>query len=206
MNRALRAVLIVVVLVVVVTVGRHVFHKTTTATSTSTTTSPTSTTTTPSNTSTSAPTTSTTTAASLTTCRGTDFSGANLGSQGAAGTGYDTMTLTRITPGSCVVDSYPIITLESAKGVVVSNYATSDATNFPGAANGGAKMHTVNAGQKISLQVRYRDEPVGTEACTNIAQVNVQFVAGDTSVPIAFPFPITPCLGEGIAVSPFYPS
>ncbi len=205
MNRALRAVLIVVALVVIVTAGRHLFHRTTTTTTTTTTTSP-PTTTTPSSPSTTSPTTSTTTAASLTTCRGTDFTGANLGSQGAAGTGYDTLTLTRISPGSCVVDSYPILTLESAKGAVVSNYATSDATNFPGAASGGAKMLTVSAGGKISLQIRYGDVPVGTEACPSVDQVNVQFVAGDTSVPVAFSFPISPCVGEGIAVSPFYPN
>lgn len=209
MNRALRAVIIVVVLVVVVTAGRHLFHRTTTTTTSTTTTSTTSPTTTPSSTTTSSPssttTTTTTTATSLTTCRGADFTGSNVGSEGAAGTGYDTMTLTRITPGSCVVDSYPIITLESNKGTVVTHYTSSDATNFPGAANGGAKMLTVSAGQKISLQLRYVDVPVGTEVCPSVSQVNVQFVANDTSVPVAFSFPISPCVGEGIAVSPFYP-
>lgn|GEM_PF-963463 len=203
MNRAVRAVLIVVVLVVLVTVGRHFIHANT-PTTTTTTTSTSTTTSTPS--STSSPTTSTTTRASLTTCRGSQFTGVNVGSEGAAGTGYDTMTLTKVSSGSCVVDSYPLVTLQEAKGVVESNYKTTDSTNFPAPANAGVTARTITVGQKISVQIRYSDVPVGTEACPEVVQVNLQFVPGDTSVPVVFPFPISPCVGEGISVSPFYAS
>ncbi len=204
MSRTLRTALIAIAVVVAFTEGRELSHHTTTTTSTTstTTTSTTSTTTTstiPSNT--------TTSTASLTTCRGSQFSGANVGSQGAVGTGYDVMTLTNTAAGSCVIDGYPLVTLQEAHGVVESVSKMSDSTNFPSSpANLPPSPHTIGVGQQISIELRYSDVPVGVETCPAIVQVSVRFIQNDTSVPVTFPNPISPCVLEGIAVSPLYPS
>jgi len=199
-SRVARNLLLALAIVIVgLGAGYAIGHRNTTTTTTSTTS-----TTTPATTSVPASSTTTTTA-SLTTCRGSDFTGANVGSQGAAGTGYDVMTLTKVSTGSCVVDSYPIVSFLTAKGVVVTGFSVVDATNFPaGPAHGAPGAHTVTTGGKVDLQLRYSDIPVGTAACPTVAQVNVQLVAGDTSVPVSFPYPISPCNGQ-MAVSPFYP-
>ena len=202
MSRTLRTALIAVAVVVAFTAGRELSHHTTTTTSTtstSTTSTSTTTSTIPSNT--------TTSTASLTTCRGSQFTGANLGSQGAAGTGYDVMTLTNTGAVSCVIDGYPLVTLQEAKGVVESVSKMSDSTDFPASpANLPPSSHTVGVGQQVSIELRYSDVPVGVETCPAIVQVSVRFIDNDTSVPVAFPYPISPCVLEGIAVSPFYPS
>jgi len=198
-SRSARNLLLAVALVVVGTVaGYAAGHHTPSTTTTSTTTVAT--------TSTSAPaSTTTTTAPSLTTCRGSDFSGANVGSEGAAGTGYDIMSLTKVSTGSCVVDGYAIVSFLAAKGVVVTGLSVVDSTDFPaGPAHGAPGAHTVVTGGKVDLQLRYSDIPVGTTTCPTVAQVNVQMVAGDTSIPVSFPYPISPCGGQ-LSLSPLYP-
>jgi hypothetical protein len=201
-SRVTRNLLLAIAIVVVgLGAGYTIGHRSASTTTTSTT----STTSTTAATPTSAPTSTTTTTVSLTTCRGSDFTGANVGSEGAAGTGYDIMTLTKVSTGSCVVDGYPIVSFFSAKGVVVTGLSVGDATNFPvGPAHGAPSAHTVTSGGKVDLQLRYSDLPVGTTACPSVAQVNVQLVAGDASVPVSFPYPISPC-GGSLVVSPFYP-
>ena len=183
MSRTLRNLILAVILVViVVVVGRHgnLFHSTTTSTtappSTSTTVTPTTSTT---------GATTTTVPAYTTTCRGKDFTGENVGSQGAAGTGYDIMTLTKVTPGTCVVDGYPILSFQDTQGALETGLGFDDSTNFPAPANA--------------------DVAAANETCPTVAQVNVQFVLGDTSVPVRFPYPISPCASSPIGVSAFYP-
>jgi hypothetical protein len=201
-TRTVRNLLLALLLIVVVIVaGRTHLFRTTPTTTTSTTVVSTTTTTA------STSSTTTTTSASLTTCRGSGFTGSNVGSEGAAGTGYDVITLTKVSAGTCVVDGYPLITLQGAHGVVESSFSFSDSTNFPAApANAGASAHTVNTGDAIDIQFRYSDVPTGTQVCPSIVQVNVQFVAGDTSVPVSVPYPISPCPGGPIGVSAFYPA
>ena len=201
MSRVTRNLFLAIAIVIIgLAAGYTIGHRSTTTTTTSTT----STTSTTVSTPTSVP-TSTTTAASLTTCRGADFTGTNVGSEGAAGTGYDNMTLPKVSGGTCVVDGYPIVSFMSAKGVVVTGLSVNDATNFPaGPANGAPSAHTVTTGGKVDVQLRYSDIPVGTATCPSVAQVNVQFIAGDTSVPVSFPYPISPC-GAQLAVSSLYP-
>ena len=201
MSRTARNFVLALVLVIVVVVaGYGIGHRspTTTTTTTTTTTPPTTTTTAPH-----APTT--TTPASLTTCRGSQFTGTNVGSQGAAGTGYDIMTLTKTSPGTCVVDGYPIVSLLNAKGAVITGFNVTGATDFPeGPAHGAPAAHTITTGQKVDVQIRYSDIPVGTAVCPSVSQVDVQFVTGDQTVPVIFTYPIQPCGGD-LAVSPFYP-
>jgi hypothetical protein len=116
------------------------------------------------------------------------------------------MTLTKVTPGSCVVDGYPLVTLQDSHGAVVSTGHMTNSTNFPSPANHGPSAYSLSLGQKVSIQLRYSDVPVGTETCPSIAQANVSFVSGDTSVPVTFAFPISPCVLESVGVSAFYPS
>ncbi len=199
MNRVLRNLLIIVAVVVVVGLGRHFSRHSATTTTTSTTST--------TSTSTTVPTSTTTATVSATTCRGAEFTGTNLGSEGAAGTGYDTMTLLKDTAGTCVVDSYPLLTLQGAKGAVVSGVVVSGSTDFPTApANAGVSAHTISDGEKLNVEFRYSDVPVGSETCPSVAQVDVQFVANDTTVPVSFPYPITLCTSAGVGVSAFYPS
>lgn len=205
MSRVTRNFLLAIAIVVVaVGTGYGVGHRTSRDTSTSTSSTTSSSTTTPV-VSTTSPSSTTTTAVSLTTCRGPDFTGTNVGSQGAAGTGYDIMTLTKVSAGSCVVDGYPVVSFLTGKGVVVTGLSVIDATDFPaGPAQGAPGAHTISTGAKVDVQLRYSDIPVGTAACANVDQVNVQMVAGDTSIPVSFTYPISPCGGR-LAVSPFYP-
>ena len=127
--------------------------------------------------------TTTTVPAYTTTCRGKDFTGENVGSQGAAGTGYDIMTLTKVTPGTCVVDGYPILSFQDTQGALETGLGFDDSTNFPAPANAGATTYSVTDGSRV----------------------DVQFVLGDTSVPVRFPYPISPCASSPIGVSAFYP-
>ena len=202
MNRVLRNFILALVLVVVAfSAGRYFIHRTTPASTTSTTTSTTTTTTT------TVPTSTTTATASLTTCRGSGFSGTNVGSEGAAGTGFDIMNLTKVTAGTCVIDGYPLVTLQEAKGVVESVKNLSGTTNFPTSpANVGPRAYTITAGEKISVELRYSDIAVGAETCPSIVQIDIRFVTNDTSVPVTFPYPISPCVLEGVGVSAFYPT
>jgi hypothetical protein len=127
-----------------------------------------------------------------------------VGSEGAAGTGYDIMTLTKVSGNSCVVDGYPIVTLLDSTGNI-KRFTLNDSTNFPTVpANAAPVAHTVVVGQKIDVQLRYSDIGVGTEACASVSRVNLQFVAGDTAVPINFAYPISPCQSV-VEVSGFYP-
>ncbi len=151
------------------------------------------------------PPSTTTNPVSLTTCRGAQFTGLNVGSQGATGTGYDIMSLTKVGGPSCVVDGYPLVTLYSAQGQL-TNFTWSHSTNFPSApANAAPTAHTVVTGQKIEVQLRYAAIAAGTQACPSVLHAGVQFVAGDTPVNVPFNFPITPC-GNQIGVSGFYPA
>jgi len=197
-SRSLRNLLLALLLVVIViaTAGRHYWTTSSTTTTSTTTTSTTTTSVVSSSTS--------TTLANVTSCRGSQFTGVNVGSQGAAGTGYDTMTLTKVAGTSCVIDGYPLVTMQSAQGTVVSSQIQ-DATDFPaGPASGAPVAHTIVVGQKIDVQLRYADQPVGTQVCPSVQHVDVQFVAGDASVPVTFAYPITVC-GSTVSVSPFYP-
>lgn len=202
MSRTARnLVLALVLVIVVVAAGYGIGHHTTTTTTTTTTTS----TTTPTTTTTAPHAPTTTTPVSLTTCRGSQFTGTNVGSEGAAGTGYDIMTLTKTSTGTCVVDGYPIVTLLDAKGAVITGFNVTGATDFPeGPARGAPSAHTITTGQKVDVQLRYSDIPVGNATCPSVSQIDLQFVTGDQPVSISLSYPIQPCEGN-LAVSPFYP-
>lgn len=201
MRRSQRNLILAVLLVVVaLTVGRYIVQRPVTPSTSSTTITAPSTSTT-----TTSPPSTTTTVASLTTCRGSQFTGANIGSQGAAGTGYDVMSLTKVSGNSCVIDGYPIVTLFNSKGAL-TGFTLSNSTNFLSApANAAPAAHTVLTGQKIEVQLRYADIAAGTQACASVSRANVQFVAGDTPVSITFAYPISPCQ-SAIGVSGFYPA
>jgi len=116
------------------------------------------------------------------------------------------MTLTKVSGGTCVVNGYALLTFQGAHGVTESTLRVSDSTDFPSApANVGATSYSVSDGGRIDVQFRYSDVPTGTAACPSVVQVDVQFVAGDTAVPVSFPYAITPCASTEVGVSAFYP-
>ena len=206
MRRSLRNLLLALLLVVVgLALGRFYSHHGTPTSPPTTSTSTTSVAPTSSVPTTTSPTTSTTRVSSLTTCRGSQFTGANVGSQGAAGTAYDVMTLTKVAGSPCTVDGYPLLTLSNDKGVVrgISVSASTEFSTPP--ANVSPVAHTIVTGQKVDIQLRYFDVASGSQACANVSRVSVQFVAGDTPVVVPFAFPISPCQGA-VGFSGFYPA
>ncbi len=117
MRRGIISVAIFVAFVAIFTISRHAITSTTTTT---TTTQPPATTTS---------TTSTTLAA--TTCNATDFSGIYNEGEGAAGTIYASVTLTKTTGGTCTLYGWPLLTLSDRLGAVLK----STAIDVPSAGN-----------------------------------------------------------------------
>ena len=184
-----------------VVAGRHLHETTTTVTTPSTTTTST---TVPASTSTSTSTSTTSsTVASLTTCRGTDFTGQNLGSSGAAGSGVDVISLTKVTAGTCVVDGYPVVALVGSGGVV-HGFSYVHSTQFPTApANEGPARDTVADGSRVDLEILYND--VGASgACPSVTGAQVALVAGDTPISVTFAAALTPCTTTPLGVSAMF--
>ena len=180
MNRGLKSIGLFFIFVVVVVAGRNlglVHHAVTTTSTTSTTTSSTST-------STLAP----------VACQGGDFSSVDNGGQGAAGTAYDSATLTKVTPGSCVVDGYPLLTLQTSQGVVVTSITTdhsaSSAQFTSAAANAAPQAITVAKGTALRFDYTYSEN--GTN-CATISTINVQVAKNGSSSPISLSFPASVC-------------
>ncbi|HEY5262702.1 MAG TPA: hypothetical protein VIJ08_00375, partial [Acidimicrobiales bacterium] len=133
MRRGLISVAIFVAFVVILTLSRHVIG-TTSGTTTTTTVAPVTTTT--------LATTTTSSAVVATTCQASAFSGVFNEGEGAAGTVFASVTLTKHTAGACVIDGYPILTLQDKTGAVlpvnlVDENGTNNVIAFPTAkANG----------------------------------------------------------------------
>ena len=58
---------------------------------------------------------------STTTCRGSDFTGAFNEGQGAAGTIYASVTLTKVRRGAAPIKGWPILTLQDKLGAVAAS-------------------------------------------------------------------------------------
>ncbi len=191
MNRGLKSIGLFFIFVVVVVAGRNlglVHHAVTTTSTTSTTTSSTS--------------TSTTTLAPV-ACQGGDFSSVDNGGQGAAGTAYDSATLTKITPGSCAVDGYPLLTLQTSQGVVVTSITADHSATSPqftsAAANAAPQAITVAKGTALRFDYTYSEN--GTN-CATISTINVQVAKNGSSTPISLSFPASVC--GSVTVSALY--
>lgn len=195
MRRGLISVAIVAAFVVIFTLSRH--HSPPPTTTTSTTVSTTSS-------------SSTTTSKPGTDCLGSDFRAVFNQGQGAAGTVYASVTLTRTGDGSCIVKGFPVLTLQDNKGVVLGidqvDLGTSTGpVQFQSAkANEAPAPVTLAKGSSTNFSLAYNDVQTGNTACENVVTLNVQFSSSGTSIPVTPTYPLQPCDNGRIWVSPFY--
>ena len=143
-------------------------------------------------------------------CRGAQFTGTFDQGQGAAGTIYAGVTLTKTTAGTCAVKGWPLLTLQDKQGAVlvitqVNQPSSSSSVQFPNAsANQVPQQVTVNQGASIQFSFAYSDVTTGNTACDNATTLNVRFVANDASIAITPQYPLQPCNNGTMWVSPFY--
>ncbi len=198
MRRAIISLVLFFAFVVIVTASRHA--TTTPTTTTSTTLAPPASTT-----------TTTTTTATGSTCTGGDFRATFGLSQGAAGTVYSSVRLTKTTPGTCTLDGWPLLTLQNTQGAVVPSRTidlptVNSPVVFPdAAANVAPTSLSLATGSSATFDLAFGDVPTGSETtCPNVTSVAVAVAAGQ-SVAVATPsYPLQPCGGGTVWVSPFF--
>ena len=201
MRRGLTSVAIFVAFVVILTVSRHVIDSTS-GTTTTINSAPVTTTT--------VGTTTTSSATSATTCQGSSFSGLFNQGEGAAGTIYASVTLTKDTAGSCVIKGWPILTLQDKTGAVlplnlVDETGTNNAIQFSVAkANEPPAVLTMTNGSVTNFSLAYSSVPTANTVCDNAVTISVQFATGGASVPVTPAYPVQPCDSGKIWLSPFY--
>jgi hypothetical protein len=198
-SRALRSLALFAVLVIVVTIGRHEIDARSTTTTTSSTTSTTTTTAAP---------VTTTTAGS--TCVGSDFTGVFNEGEGAAGTITASVTLTKSTPGTCTLNGWPLLSLQDTTGALLASTTINEhpgnaPIHFPAAqANRAPAPVALAHGSTASFSLAYSDVPTSNAACPTARTISVQIAKGGSTTTITPSYPIQPCNGGTIWVSPFY--
>jgi len=170
----------------------------------------TSTTTTTSSTTTIALTTTTGAKVGATTCHGSDFRGSFNQGQGAAGTVYASITLTKTTPGACTIKGWPILTLQDRLGALL----TSSTVDLPTAsapihftdarANQAPSPVSLTTGATTTFSLAYSDVPTGAATCPSAQTVSVSFTQGGSTVAVTPQYPPAPCNHGLVWVSPFY--
>ncbi len=194
MRRALISLGLFFAFAAIYTLSRHALVSTTTTTTSTSTTS----------------TTSTTTTLAHTTCSASDFSGVYNEGEGAAGTVYASVTLTKTTAGSCTLEGWPRLTLVDRLGAVLPAPATdvpSAGTSFQflnPPANAAPKSIRLAMNGTVNFAIAYSDVPTGTEACESAVTVSVQFIAGGAAIPVTPQYAVQPCDGGRLWVSPYY--
>ncbi|HUZ40018.1 MAG TPA: DUF4232 domain-containing protein [Acidimicrobiales bacterium] len=200
MRRGLTSVAIFVAFVVILTLSRHIID---TPSSTTTTTTATTTTTSLSTTTTSA-------LATASTCKGSDFTGIYNEGQGAAGTVYASVTLTKHTAGSCSVKGWPILTLQDKTGAVlelsqVNETGSANAVQFtPAKANEAPSALTLTNTSTVNFSLAYQDVQTANTVCDNALTISVQFAKGASTVAVTPAYPVQPCDNGKMWISPFY--
>jgi hypothetical protein len=197
-RRGLIALAIVVAFVAIFALSRHALHSSTTTTTTTTKTSTTTTST-----------TSTTLASA--TCVASDFSGVYNQGEGAAGTIYASVTLTKTAGATCTLKGWPILTLQDRLGAVLKSTGVdvpSSASGFqfltPSQANAAPTTLTLSMNATATFSLAYSDVQSGTTACESAVTVSVQFVAGGAAIPVTPQYAVQPCNAGQIWLSPFY--
>jgi hypothetical protein len=153
--------------------------------------------------------TSTTHPVAATTCHARDFTVTWYQGQGAAGTLYNTVTMRDKGTGSCVINGYPVLTLQDQYGAVLHTKEVRVPLEhhlyFPDSrANYGPKVLTVYPGTTVSFSLAVADVPVGTLPCVTAATLNVQLQIGESSAPVTLPYGLTACGGGQLFVSAVY--
>jgi hypothetical protein len=123
---------------------------------------------------------------------------------GAAGTIYETVTLTNTSSTTCTLHGYPGLQLLSAQGSSLPTNVVRGGTQFPAAAaNQSPSLVTLAPQQVATFSLSYEDVPVGTEtSCPTSAKVEITPPndVGHAVVTLA----ISPCSGGMVHVSPVY--
>ena len=193
MSRALKSLGLFLAFVVILTLSRHAIHSSTSTTSTS---SPSSST--------------TSTIVGVSTCSARDFHGVYNAGQGAIGTVYASVTLTKDAGPTCTLKGWPLLTLQDRTGAVLPS-STSDlpTTNspiqFPDVpANHAPTTLTLKNGDSVNFDMAYSSVPTGTQTCPSVETLSVQLVKGGSVVAITPAYPPQPCNQGAIWVSPFF--
>lgn len=201
MRRGLTSVAIFLAFVVIITFSRHAIDTSSTTTTTGV---PVTTTTI------SSATTTTSIAAAASTCQTSAFSGVFNEGEGAAGTVYASVTLTKRTAGTCSVKGWPILTLQDKTGAVlplnpVDESGTNNAIQFLTAkANEAPAQLTLTNGSVTNFSLAYSSVSTAKTVCDNAVTISVQFATGGASLPITPAYPVQPCDNGKIWISPFY--
>jgi hypothetical protein len=198
-RRGFTSVAIFVAFVVIITLSRHVIDSTSNTTTSST---PHATTTIGGAT--------TTTSAGAPTCAGSAFTGLFNQGQGAAGTIYASITLTKHTAGSCEIKGWPILTLQDKTGAVlplnlVDQSGSNNAIQFsPAKANQAPTQLTLTNGSVVNFSLAYSSVQTANTVCDNAVTISVQFATGGASLPVTPAYPVQPCDNGKMWISPFY--
>jgi len=194
-SRALKSLGIFAAFVVIYTLSRHAIDSnTTTTTTTSTTTTTTTTIVTPVG----------------STCVGSDFSAVYNEGEGAAGTIDASVTLTKVTAGSCTLKGWPILALQDTTGALLTSTTVdvhpSDAPiQFPAAqANAAPTLLTLTKGAVANFSLAYSDVPSGNGTCPSARTLSVQVATGGSVATVTPTYPLQPCNQGTIWVSPYY--
>jgi hypothetical protein len=192
-SRALKSLAIFFAFVAIYTLSRHVTANTSTSTS-----------------STEATTTIPSSVNGATTCQGSDFSGVFNQGQGAAGTIYASITLTKTSLGQCTIKGWPTLTLQDRTGAVLPSSSVDLPTvNSPiqfsdPKANQAPALVTLHQGSTTTFSLAFSNVPVGNETCGAATTISVTVKKGKSSVPVTPDYPQAPCNHGSVWVSPFY--
>ncbi len=131
--------------------------------------------------------------------------------EGAAGTIYASITLTKTTAGTCTLKGWPILTLSDRLGAVLKSTdvdVPSAASGFqfltPTQANAAPTTLTLSMNGTTTFSLAYSDVQSGTAACESAVTVSVQFVSGGAAIPVTPQYAVQPCNDGQIWLSPFY--
>jgi hypothetical protein len=199
-RRGLTSLAIFLAFVVIITLSRHVIDPTSSTTTTGV----------PVTTTTVASSTTTSSVATAATCQGSGFTGVFNEGEGAAGTVYASVTLTKHSGGTCSVKGWPILTLSDKTGAVlpvnpVDQSGTNNAIQFSGTkANEAPTPLTLTNGSVTNFSLAYSSVSTANTVCDNAVTISVQFATGGSSVPITPAYPVQPCDNGKIWLSPFY--
>jgi Protein of unknown function (DUF4232) len=200
-RRGLASVAIFFAFVAIFTLSRH---HTTTVTTTTTTAFHAATTTTTSNGAT------TTSTLAVAACQGSAFSGVYNEGEGAAGTVYASVTLTKTTPGMCAVTGWPLLTLQDKSGALlpvnlVDVPSAGNTLQFSTAkANRAPSQVVLHQGSVTNFSLAYSSVATANTACDNALTLNIQFAANGSAVPVTAPYAVQPCDNGKVWISPFY--
>jgi len=144
-------------------------------------------------------------------CQGSDFHGVFNQGQGAAGTIYASVTLTKTTTGNCTLNGFPLLILQDKVGSVLK----STLTNVSGG-NGPVQFtdtkandapSAVNLAQKskVDFSFAYSDVPTGSQrTCANAVVLGIQIEKGGSVTSVTPAYGIAACNNGQLWVSPFY--